>query len=141
MTRLGQKQPRPIRRTGTKDPRSERWKSLERNTAKKLKGHRLLRGDNWDKIAPDVAVPDCPELKIDCKAYNRFAHHTLMDEIRSKYCAEEWEVPVLVTKAQGQHGEYVTMPLDYFAALLEYWRGKTHENLPKMPVLEPGAGE
>jgi hypothetical protein len=98
-----------------------RWKDLERTAAQKLHGRRFPRWLDFGQSAPDVVVDDFPELIIDAKAYRRFAHHTLIEDIKQKYCGRG-DVPVLVTKAQGQRGEYVTVDLDYFAALLEELR-------------------
>jgi len=97
---------------------SERWKELERAVARKLKGRRFPRWLDFGKSAPDVVVDDFPELVIDAKAYRRFSHHTLLNEIEQKYCGAG-DVPVLVTKAQGQRGEYATVPLDWLAGLLD----------------------
>ena len=101
---------------------SERWKDLERTVARKLRGRRVPRWLDFGVSAPDVLVPDFPELVIDTKAYRRFAHHTMLEVIAGKYC-EPGEIPVLVTKAEGQRGEYVTIPLDWFAELLDKVRG------------------
>jgi len=110
-----------------------RWKELERIAARKLGGRRFPRWLDFSQSAPDVVVDDHPELVIDCKSRKRFSHHTLLEEIERKYC-EPGQVPVLVTKAEGQRGEYVTVPLDFLAKLL---RGD-HEAL-RMPQkkLEP----
>ena len=100
--------------------RSTRWKDLERTAARKLGGRRIVRADFFER-APDVLVPDF-NLVVDAKAHAIFAHHTLLDTIRQKYC-HEGQVPVLVTKHAGQHGEYATLPLNTLAALLREIRG------------------
>ena len=63
---------------------SERWKSLERTAARKLRGRRVIR--RWDlfESAPDVVAIDGFPLVVDAKAYKRFAHHGLMQEIERK---------------------------------------------------------
>lgn len=104
-----------------------RWKELERTVARKLKGRRFPRWLDFGQSAPDVvAVDGYPELVVDCKAYRRFSHHTLMETIEAKYCDRPGDVPVLVTKAEGQRGEYVTLPLDFLAELLERAKGKAN---------------
>lgn len=102
---------------------SNRWKDLERKVARVLGGRRKLRGANFGQAADDdVSVKDFPNLRIDCKAYKHFGHHTLMREIAQKYCKKGDDVPVLVTKHEGQKGEYVTIPLEFFAHLLNQMR-------------------
>lgn len=99
-----------------------RWKELERTTARKLGGKRFPRWLNFSQSAPDVVIDDFPQLIVDAKSRKRFAFHTLMAEIETKYCERPGDVPILVTKSHGQVGEYVTMPLDYFAELLSIAR-------------------
>lgn len=99
--------------------RSQRWKHLERVAARKLGGKRIVREWLFEK-APDVVVPDFG-LIIDCKAYRRFAHHTLLETAQRKY-TRPGEHVALVTKHSGQVGEYITVPLDWFAAILDELR-------------------
>ena len=94
-----------------------RWKALERTAAHKLGGQRVHRQWELFEVAPDVLVPDF-KLVIDAKAYKRFSHHTLIEAVQRKYCRPD-EVPVLVTKAEGQTGEFATLPLDALANLLD----------------------
>lgn len=96
--------------------RSQRWKSLERTAARKLRGERVVREHMFVK-APDGIVPDFG-LIIECKAYRAFAHHTIIEDARRKYCRDGEHV-ALVTKHAGQQGEYITLPLDFVAALLD----------------------
>lgn len=105
---------------------SQRWKQLERSVAEALGGSRVLRGADFSESDVDVKVADMPNLKVDCKAHARFAHHSLVDEVREKYCHDPEDVPVLVTKASRQIGANVTIPLEYFAWLLNVVR--FHEN-------------
>ncbi len=102
--------------------RSTRWKELERVTAKALGGRRVVTPWQLFEPRPDVVVEDMG-LVIDCKAYRRFAHHALLDDVQRRYC-KPGQIPALVTKAQGQRGAYVTIPLDYLAHLLNAKRGK-----------------
>jgi hypothetical protein len=95
-----------------------KWKRLERTTATKLGGYRFPRWLDFRQSAPDVVVDDFPELVIDAKSRKRWAHHTYMEAIQDKYCKSRDDVPMLVTKHDGQRGEYVTIPLDYFAKML-----------------------
>ncbi len=96
--------------------RSSRWKDLERHTAAALGGERVTTPWDLFQSRPDVLVCDFG-LVCDCKAYNRFAHHRLMENIKAKYC-KPGEVPVLVTKEAGQHGAFATVPLEFLAELL-----------------------
>ena len=98
---------------------SQRWKDLERTAARKLVGRRVIREDFFE-VAPDVLCPDFG-LVVDCKAHRRFAHHSRLDEVREKYC-KPGEIPALVTKAEGQRGEYITLPLDFVAGILNRLR-------------------
>lgn len=106
--------------TGVK--RSARWKSLERTAAEKLGGRRIVRVDFFQS-SPDVRLDDIPAI-CECKAYEKFAFHRHMEQAR-RYCRGR-EIPLLVTKEQGQIGEYITLPLDAFAALLNELRGYRH---------------
>jgi hypothetical protein len=103
--------------------RSQRWKQLERDAARALGGVRVPRWLDFGQSAPDVIVEDF-RLVVDAKARRRFAHHSLMANIEAKYC-EANEVPCLVTKAERQRGECVTVPLDFFASLLDRMRKET----------------
>lgn len=97
---------------------SQAWKALERAVAKELGGTRVLRGADFSVEDVDVKIADFPHLKVDCKYRTRHAHHSLLAEIREKYC-EENEVPILVTKHHNQDGACVTVTLDFFKTLLE----------------------
>lgn len=102
-------------------PRSERWKALERIAAAKLGGERVVIPWDLFQQRPDCVVDDF-RLVIDCKAHERFSHHSLLSAVREKYCSPG-DVEVLVTKHAGQVGEYATVPLDFFASLLNEVRG------------------
>lgn len=97
---------------------SQAWKDLERTVAAKLGGRRKLRGANFAEEDFDVEVPDMPHWRIDAKYRASHAHHSRLREVRKKYCKDSTAVPLLVTKARGEHGEVVSMALDDFAALL-----------------------
>lgn len=101
---------------------SQRWKQLERDTAEALGGRRVVRGGDFSVSDVDVIVEDLPHLKVDCKAYAKFAHHTLVDEIRERYCKAESDEPVLVTKGSRQTGANVTISLAHFSELLRVYR-------------------
>ena len=102
---------------------SSAWKDLERTVAKELGGQRILRGDDFRRSDVDVLVEDFPHFKIDCKhRKGSWKHHSLLKEIKRKYCTSEYQVPVLVTKCRGEHGECVTVPLQAFKALLNALR-------------------
>lgn len=108
---------------------SARWKDLERTAAAKLKGRRVHR--RWDLFekAADVLDVDGFDFIVECKAYRRFSHHTLLEAARRKYCSKG-QTPLLVTKAEGQRGECVTLPLDTFAELLDRVRAHTPHHVP-----------
>lgn len=116
--------------------RSQAWKNLERETAEVLGGVRVLRGDDFSKSDVDVRLDDIPYLKIDCKYRVSHSHHTLMEEIREKYC-DIPDIPVLVTKHHNQKGAYVTIPLDYFGRLLRCVR----TTLGKQQLVRCSGGE
>lgn len=105
---------------------SQAWKNLERRVAEALGGKRIVRGNNFAVSDIDVKVPDFPHLAIDAK-YRRaqpWKHHAFVEEIAKKYCGKgELTTPVLVTKSGGERGEYVTLRLQDYAALLNAIRG------------------
>src|SRR5260221_8257499 len=108
------------------DSMSKPWKELEKEAAKKLGGIRIVRGNDYGKSDVDVVVPDFIPLRIDCKYRSRHAHHALIEEVRSKYCADGG-YPVLVTKHRLSRREYATIDLDLLGALLEMLRRKNNE--------------
>jgi hypothetical protein len=104
---------------------STRWKTLERVAAAKLSGQRVPRWLDFGQSAPDViAVAGPYRFVVDCKAHQRFSHHSLVENIERKYCDGD-EIPLLISKAAGQHGEFATLPLDTLAALLSAVRETT----------------
>ena len=95
---------------------AKRWKDLERATAAALGGKRVgVTGLS----TPDVVIAGSEHLRIECKAYSRFAHHSLMETIKKKYCKSNEDIPILVTKHSSQRGAYATVPLDFLAELLK----------------------
>lgn len=102
--------------------RSQQWKALEREAARELKGRRVYRGANFAESALDVEVEDLPSLKVDAKYRIRHAHHSLLEEIRKKYCVLKTDIPVLVTKSHRQRGANATVPLWFLGLLLETYR-------------------
>jgi len=120
--------------------RSDRWKQVERDAAEVLGGVRVLRGGDFSESDVDVAIHDLPELKVDCKAYARFAHHSLLEEVRRKYCTSEGDVPVLVTKHSRQKGANVTVPISFFADLLDSHRALKRYTASMVEKLEVRAG-
>lgn len=105
---------------------SKAWKAAELAVAKKLGGRRILRGSDFSESAADIDLPDLPHWRLDVKYRAKHAHHTFLREVREKYCAKG-DVPVLITKARGEHGAVVSMSLDDFAALLAAFRGARDE--------------
>jgi hypothetical protein len=106
--------------------RSRRWATLETATAEALGGERVTEPWFLFNERPDVVadLPDGGRLVCDCKAYQKFSHHTLLEAVQSKYC-QPGDMPALVTKAHGQVGAFVTVPLDLLAALLKRAGGQT----------------
>jgi hypothetical protein len=102
--------------------RSSQWKALEREAAAELKGRRVHRGANFAVGAVDVELEDLPSLKVDAKYKTRHAHHSLLEEVRRKYCAEASDIPVLVTKSHHQRGANATVPLWFLGLLLDVYR-------------------
>ncbi len=103
---------------------SNAWKDLERKIVKVaeecgLKARRLGRGADFGVSTFDVELLDLPNLRIDAKyRKNGWAHHTYVKEIQKKYCKNEWETPILVTKGGGEQGEMATLPLRHLFELL-----------------------
>ena len=115
--------PREVRKR-----RSRRWATLEQATADALHGERVIEPWFLFQERPDV-VADLPgggRLVVDCKAYRRFSHHTLLEAVQSKYC-QPGDVPALVTKAQGQRGAFVTIPLEVLGGLLKAAKPKANK--------------
>lgn len=106
---------------------SEAWKALEKRTAERLNGRRIIR--RWDlfESAPDVVVEDL-HLVVDTKRYRRFAHHGLLDAVQSKYCGEG-EIAVLVTSTPQRRDPVVSLPLSYFAELLDELRQRRKDEV------------
>jgi hypothetical protein len=106
------------------------WKTLERQTATKLYGRRILRlaaPEPSFLSCPDVELPEFPGLKIDAKYRARWSHHSFLETILRKYCKQPWHEPVLVTKARGQRGAYVTIRLEFLARLLSNCKGTNND--------------
>ena len=81
-----------------------------------LAGPALSAGDDAGRIE----LPDGARLVVDCKAYERFAHHRHLDKIESVYC-HPGDVPCLVSREPGKSA-YACVPLAFLARLLERWR-------------------
>ncbi len=99
---------------------SKAWKALEKKTAEALGGERISRADDWGRSDYDVHVPEHPYLKVDCK-YRKggWAHHSVLDEIRDKYCKEKGDIAIMVSKSGRKRGEVVSLSLQDFAKLLQ----------------------
>jgi len=99
---------------------SQAWKNLERLVAQVLKGERVCRGADFAKKEVDVKVHDFPNLQIDAKYRKQnWRHHAFLDEIRFKYCDDDVDIPVLVTKNHNQVGAVVSLSLHDFGVLLD----------------------
>lgn len=96
---------------------SRAWKELEKKTAETLQGVRINRANDYGVSDVDVVIPYFPWARIDCKYRKRHSHHSLVEEIRSKYC-KDGQFPILVTKHHSSKREYVTVDLSLFASLL-----------------------
>ncbi|HDY66224.1 MAG TPA: hypothetical protein ENH85_00380 [Candidatus Scalindua sp.] len=89
------------------------WKELEKTTAKKLGGKRVLRGANFSQSLPDV---EHPLLSIECK-YRKRISQFLKDGIKQ---AEEYypdKIPALVLKERHQRGAFILLKLSDFEDL------------------------
>lgn len=100
------------------------WKELEKKTADALGGTRINRATDYGISDVDVLVPGFDFLRVDCKYRKSWAHHSYVEEIRSKYCGAEGQYPILVTKHHHSHKEYVTMDLVMFAAMVKLLKEK-----------------
>ena len=105
--------------------KSDRWKTLEKHAADTLGGTRVVEDWTLFNQRPDVIVQlsDNRRMIVECKAYERFSHHTIIEGCKEKYCTGT-DVPALVSKAAGQVGEFITLPLDFVSELL---KGKSYE--------------
>lgn len=101
---------------------SQAWKALEKKAASSLGGERVSRGADFSVSTVDAVLKDLPFIKVDAKYRKSHAHHSLMKEIEEKYCKEDCDVPVLVTKHHKQRGEYATVPLWFLGVLLKAFR-------------------
>lgn len=109
--------------------RSQAWKALERLTAKELGGERVTRGDDFSKKEVDVKVPDFESLQIDAKYRKRlWHHHKFLSDVRAKYCPNDADLAILVTKNPRQRGAVVSMELAHFGCLLDAIRELRQEN-------------
>lgn len=104
------------------------WKELEKKTADALGGTRINRASDYGVSDVDVLVPGFDFLRIDCKYRKSWAHHSFVEEIRSKYCKSEGQFPALVTKHRSGRGEYVTIDLVLFASMLKLLKEKYNED-------------
>ena len=107
-----------------KKKRSQAWKSHEKAVAKGLGGRRISRADDWGRSDVDVVVADFPMFRIDGKYRQKFAHHTLLREVKKKYCKDPKSIPLLVTKQARERGAVVSMSLNDFGALLSMMRDR-----------------
>lgn len=95
--------------------RSQKWKALEKTSARKLRGRRIVRQDFFES-SPDVVVEDF-SLVVERKSRKNHAFHAFLQQAQ-KYCLAD-ETPVLITKSANQIGEFATLPLDTLAELLD----------------------
>jgi len=98
------------------------WKGLERLVAKVLKGQRVCRGNDFSKEDVDDKIPGFDILRIDAKYRKKWSHHTYLEEVAKKYCKDENDIPVLVTKHHRMKSANVTVPLESFGRLLDHIR-------------------
>lgn len=97
------------------------WKELEKKTAEVLGGVRINRAADFGISDVDVVIPDHPLVRLDAKYRKRHAHHSLVEEIRTKYCKLPGQVPALVTKHHSGRRSYVTVDLEFFAELMKHY--------------------
>lgn len=99
---------------------STRWKRLESYAADLLGGRRVIEDWTLFRRRPDVIVSDF-RLVIDAKAFKHFSLHRHLDKVQSEYCTPG-DVPCVVTREPGDAPAYITVPLAYFADLLNELR-------------------
>lgn len=109
------------------------WKELEKKTAVALGGVRINRAADYGVSDVDVVLGGIPSLRIDCKYRARHAHHSLVEEVREKYCTGPGMWPVVVTKHHSSRREYVTIDLALFAELVAHLREKTNNENQHVP--------
>jgi hypothetical protein len=119
--------------------RSRAWADLETRAAEILKGQR--DHTRWDlfTVRDDIHVRDFPELKIDAKYRQRHSFHALLADIRGKYCKRDGDVPVLVTRTARESDIYCTVPLEYFAGLLDAARELKTQRAGNSPAANAAA--
>jgi hypothetical protein len=108
---------------------SQTWKNAEKQWATTLKKYkipatRISRAANFAVSDFDVFILGHPEYKSDSK-YRKsgFSVSKLLDDIRKKYCKSKADVPILVTKSGGQHGENCMVEDEFLAMILSFWLG------------------
>ncbi len=73
------------------------------------------------KLLPPYNIPElCNDAKYSKKTWR---HHTLLQEIKDKYCKKKNDIPVLYTKVVGKPYGCFTMEAKYFMGLLAYFFG------------------
>lgn len=122
---------------------SDAWKSLERAWAKALqdagfkKAKRKSRAHDIGTSTDDVALPEIPNLKSDCKYKNGgWAHHAIFKDCEKKYVQDPNDFLVMPTKAGGEHGFLVTLRSEVFAKILAkaYLGNKTDSSQLSCPA-------
>ena len=98
---------------------SSAWKDLERAAAKALGGERICRAGNFAQSAPDVAIEDFPQLKVDTKRRKQnFRHHSMLKEVEKKYCNNS-DIAILITKNHSERGAVASLSMRNLARLLD----------------------
>jgi len=107
---------------------STAWKSLEKTTAKILKGRRIIR-ESYSQKSPDVALDDFPSFKIDTKRYKRFRAFSLYEEVKKRYCEKPGDETILVLRQHNKVTKLAVIDLNLLAKLLDFVRENKGENL------------
>lgn len=115
---------------------SQAWKALEREAARLFGGKRISRGANFAESDVDVSLPGLRYIKVDAKYRKHHAHHSLIEEIKRKYCKGTDAVPLMVTKHHRQRGSYATMPTEFAGILLDCLRWMQENNVAALENIE-----
>jgi hypothetical protein len=113
------------------------WKRLERTIGKLFGGERVKRMGDFSVSATDVILHDLRHIKIDCKLRQRFMHHSLFNEINERYCKNDGEIPLLVTKEYGKYRYLVSVDAEFFAVLLDAYREKLKAQNGNITAIRP----
>ena len=108
--------------------RTSTWKQLERDSAKELGGERVSRGADFGVEDVDVTIEDFPSFKVDTKRYKKFSVYSLYESVKSKYCKDKNDEPILILRQHGKHTKLAVIDLDLLAKFMNFVREKGAQN-------------